>query len=53
MALTTFGAIMGFAAEIAGKGEEIYKVLGAEGQRSNPQGSLQALSEEEGRVITS
>lgn len=49
MALTTFGAIMGFAAEMAGKGEEIYKVLAQKSKDATLKGVLQVLSEEEGK----
>jgi rubrerythrin len=47
MALTTFGAIMGFAAEMAGKGEEVYKVLAQKAKDPTLRDALQALSEEE------
>jgi rubrerythrin len=49
MALTTFGAIMGFAAESAGKAEEIYKVLAQKANDSTLKEVLQVLSEEEGK----
>jgi len=47
MALTTFGAIMGFAAEIARQAGDVYQVLAH--QAGNPvlKETLQALSEEE------
>ena len=49
MALTTFGAIMGFAAEIAGKGEAIYKVLTEKAKDSTLKDTLQALAGEEAK----
>ena len=49
MALTTFGAIMGFAAEITGKGEEVYKVLAQKAKDPTLRDALQVLSEEEGK----
>jgi rubrerythrin len=49
MALTTFGAIMGFAAEIAGKGEEVYRVLAQKAKDPTLRNVLQVLSEEEGK----
>ncbi len=49
MALTTFGAIMGFAAEMAGKGAEAYKVLAQKAKDPTLRDALQALSEEEGK----
>jgi rubrerythrin len=50
MALTTFGAIMGFAAEMAGKDEEVYKVLAQKAKDLSLRDALQALSEEEGKT---
>jgi hypothetical protein len=50
MALTTFGAIMGFAAEMAGKTEETYKSLGQKAKNSTLNKTLRMLSEEEGKI---
>ncbi len=49
MALTTFGAIMGFAADITGKTEETYKTLVHKSKDSALREVLQALSMEEGK----
>ena len=40
MGLTTFGAIMGFAAEMAGKTEEIYKTMVPKAKDPSPEGNL-------------
>lgn len=50
MALTTFGAIMGFAAEMAGKTQETYKLLGQKAKSSTLNETLRMLSEEEGKI---
>ncbi len=47
MALTTFGAIMGFAAETSGKAEEIYEVLAQKANDAPLKEVLRGLSEEE------
>lgn len=47
MPLTTFGAIMGFAAEMAGKTSEIYNILVQKAKDSTLKGVLQVLSAEE------
>ncbi len=39
-ALSTFGAIMGFAAEMAGKMEEVYKILIPKAKDPSPEGNL-------------
>ena len=49
MALTTFGAIMGFAAEITGQTGEIYKTLVQKAKDLGLKEMLQALSVEGGR----
>ena len=49
MALTTFGAIMGFAAEITGQTAEIYKTLGQKAKDLGLREELQALSVEGGK----
>jgi rubrerythrin len=49
MSLTTFGAIMGFAAESSGKAEEIYKVLAQKARDATLKEVLQGLSQEEGK----
>ncbi|OGP90812.1 MAG: hypothetical protein A2157_05005 [Deltaproteobacteria bacterium RBG_16_47_11] len=49
MALTTFGAIMGFAAEMAGKAEETYKAFTQKAKDPTLKEILQVLSEEEGK----
>jgi len=49
MALTTFGAIMGFAAEITGQTAEIYKTLGQKAKDLGLREVLQALSVEGGK----
>jgi hypothetical protein len=46
MTLTTFGAIMGFAAEITGQTAEIYKTLGQKAKDLGLREVLQALSAE-------
>jgi hypothetical protein len=47
MGLTTFGAIMGFAAEMAGKTEEIYKTFVSKAKTQALREVLQGLAEEE------
>ncbi len=47
MALTTFGAIMGFAAEMAEKTEEIFKTLVSKAKAQGLRDVLQGLAEEE------
>ncbi len=49
MPLTTFGAIMGFAAEMAGKTSEIYNILVQKAKDSTLKRVLQVLSAEEGK----
>jgi len=49
MALTTFGAIMGFAAEMAGKKEETYKALAQRAKTLGLKEALESLSEEEAK----
>jgi hypothetical protein len=49
MALTTFGAIMGFAAEITGQTAEIYKTLGQKAKDLGLREMLHALSVEGGK----
>jgi hypothetical protein len=49
MALTTFGAIMGFAAEITGQTGEIYKTLAQKAKDPGLGEILQALSVEGGK----
>ena len=49
MGLTTFGAIMGFAAEMAGKTEGIYKAFVAKARTQTLREVLQGLAEEEGK----
>ena len=49
MALTTFGAIMGFAAEITGQSGEIYKALAQKAKDLTLREVLQVLSAEEGK----
>ena len=49
MPLTTFGAIMGFAAEISAKAAETYKALVQKAKNSTYQEVLQSLSVEEGK----
>jgi hypothetical protein len=49
MALTTFGAIMGFAAEITGQTAEIYKALGQKAKDLGLREVLQSLSVEGGK----
>jgi rubrerythrin len=49
MPLTTFGAIMGFAAEMAGKTAEIYKALSQRAKDPALQEVLRGLSVEEGK----
>jgi len=49
MPLTTFGAIMGFAAEIAEKSTGIYKTLGQKAKDPTLKEVLQLLSVEEGK----
>jgi rubrerythrin len=49
MALTTFGAIMGFAAEITGQTGEIYKTLAQKAKDLTLREVLQALLTEEGK----
>ena len=52
MALTTFGAIMGFAAEIAGKTEELYGALAKKALDPALREALEVLSAEEGKNHT-
>ena len=47
MPLTTFGAIMGFAAEMAGKTSEIYNILAQKARNPTLKGVLQVWSAEE------
>ena len=49
MALTTFGAIMGFAAEITGQAGEVYKTLAQKAKDPGLREVLQVLSAEEGK----
>ncbi len=49
MALTTFGAIMGFAADITGKTGEIYKTIAQKAKDLGLKEMLQALSIEGGK----
>jgi len=49
MALTTFGAIMGFAAEITGRTGEIYKTMVQKAKDHGLKEALQALSVEGGK----
>ena len=49
MGLTTFGAIMGFAAEMAGKTEEVYKTFISKARTQALREVLQGLAEEEGK----
>jgi len=49
MALTTFGAIMGFAAEMAAKTEEIFKTFVSKAKTQALREVLQGLVEEEAR----
>jgi len=49
MALTTFGAIMGFAAEITGRTGEIYKTMVQKAKDPGLKEALQALSVEGGK----
>ena len=49
MGLTTFGAIMGFAAEMAGKTEEVYKTFVSKARTQALREVLQGLAEEEGK----
>jgi len=49
MALTTFGAIMGFAAEITGQTGEIYRTLAQKAKGPTLREVLQVLSAEEGK----
>jgi rubrerythrin len=49
MPLTTFGAIMGFAAEISAKAAETYKILAQKAQNPAYKEVLQSLSVEEGK----
>ncbi len=50
MPLTTFGAIMGFAAGISGKTAEIYADLAGKAKNAALKQALQALSAEEGKT---
>ena len=52
MALTTFGAIMGFAAEIAEKTEELYGALAKKAHDPALREALEVLSAEEGKNHT-
>ena len=47
MALGTFGAIMGFAAETAGKTEEVYKTFASRAKTQTLKEVFQGLAEEE------
>ena len=49
MALTTFGAIMGFAAEMGGKAETLYQSLAEKAKDSILRETLKGLSVEEGK----
>jgi hypothetical protein len=49
MGLSTFGAIMGFAAEITGETADTYKALVQKAKDLNIREALQALSVEEGK----
>lgn len=49
MPLTTFGAIMGFAAEISEKAAETYKILVQKAHNPTYKEALQSLSVEEGK----
>ncbi len=49
MALTTFGAIMGFAAEMAEKTEEVFKTLVSKAKTQGLREVLQGLAEEEAK----
>ncbi len=49
MALTTFGAIMGFAAEMAEKTEEVFKTLVSKAKAQGLRDVLQGLAEEEAK----
>ena len=49
MALTTFGAIMGFAAEMAGKTEEVYKTFVFKAKTQALKEVLEGLAEEEAK----
>ena len=52
MALTTFGAIMGFAAGMAAKTCEYYKELAARATDTGLKGSIEELAREEARTST-
>ncbi len=52
MSLTTFGAMMGFAAEMAGKGENLYRALAERAKAPGLRDALQALAFEEGKNHT-
>jgi rubrerythrin len=52
MALTTFGAIMGFAAEMAKEKEKLYKSLAQKTKDSALREVLEVLSGEEGKNYT-
>ena len=49
MALTTFGAIMGFATEITGQAGEVYKALAQKAKGPTLREVFQVLSAEEGK----
>jgi len=49
MSLTTFGAMMGFAAEMAGRGEELYRTLSERAQDPELKGLFRTLAGEEGK----
>jgi len=49
MALTTFGAIMGFAAEMSERTEEVYKTLASKVKNKALQEVLKILAEEEAK----
>jgi len=50
MALTTFGAIMGFAAEMAAKTYEYYKELAVRATDAGLKGSIEELAREEAKT---
>ena len=49
MALTTFGAIMGFAAEIIRQAEDVYRILVAKANNPTLREALQLFQREEGK----
>jgi len=52
MALSTFGAIMGFAAEIIGKTKEAYETFAGKTRNPMLRETLQAFSTEEGKNLS-